>query len=107
MLEQGVTPAPQRKQNWLATASIIANVALVGALVFYASSGSDVASSMTATRSMNRMVMPMSMNGRRPARLQVAAEQKPIVSTVALDAPVATTEEQMTCTSANGFDVDA
>merc|ERR1719453_1131021 len=112
----GAAPAPERKTNWIAKASIVANVALVGAvLCFVPWSGSN----NVAAPVMHRNVAPvhvaprmgMSMAGIAPRRrtlnrnTNVAA--KPVVHTVAMDAPVATTEESMTWTPAAGNDVDA
>uniref|UniRef100_A0A7S2TLK6 Phosphoribulokinase, chloroplastic n=1 Tax=Lotharella oceanica TaxID=641309 RepID=A0A7S2TLK6_9EUKA len=63
---------------------------------------------MTAVRAPVAPVMParMSMAGRRHS-VSAKASQRPVVSTIALDAPVATSEDALTWVAANGHDVDA
>eukprot|EP00470_Lotharella_oceanica_P012251 CAMPEP_0170186476 /NCGR_PEP_ID=MMETSP0040_2-20121228/39217_1 /TAXON_ID=641309 /ORGANISM="Lotharella oceanica, Strain CCMP622" /LENGTH=496 /DNA_ID=CAMNT_0010433233 /DNA_START=1 /DNA_END=1491 /DNA_ORIENTATION=- len=115
MLETGsIAAAPKRREtSWVAVASIVANVAMVGTLIAFASMGSTsnvaaVAPAMTAVRAPVAPVMParMSMAGRRHS-VSAKASQRPVVSTIALDAPVATSEDALTWVAANGHDVDA
>jgi len=101
--------APKRKASWLATASIAVNVALVGAVVAYASFQSgEVASVAPAMRASTATMMTprFSMAGRRSVQLQ-KQQPKATVATIALDAPVATSEDTMTWVAADGHDVDA
>merc|ERR1719498_567444 len=110
ILGQGLAPVPQRKSNWFAKASIVVNVALLGLVRCFVpwSGASNVASPVAqrqmAPRAFTPVPMPM---GRAPRRqFNIKAQNKPVVSTVTLDAPVATTEDQMTWAKASGFDVD-
>jgi len=111
ILGEGIAPAPQRKSNWFAKASIVANVALVGAVLCLVpwTSNNDVAA---PAMQRSRVFQPVSMAGHRVQhaarpKFNMKAQSKPTVSVIALDAPVATTEDQMTWSAANGFDVDA
>merc|ERR1711937_115661 len=111
MLETGI--APRRKQtSMVAVASIAANVALIGAVVCFVpfSGSNDVAATIAPMTVRARMPTHFSMAGMktapRDARVSVKAS-KPIVSTVALDMPVATSEDTMSWASAAGNMVDA
>ncbi|GAB5370919.1 hypothetical protein AAMO2058_001534600 [Amorphochlora amoebiformis] len=113
MLETGapVASAPKRKSSWIATASIAANVALLTALVCFVSFGSaNQVGAVAPATSIRAPVMNaprMSMAGRRTPALERKMKAQAVVSTVTLDAPVATSEATMTWSSANGYDVDA
>mmetsp|Transcript_36184 Transcript_36184/g.58513 ORF Transcript_36184/g.58513 Transcript_36184/m.58513 type:complete len:490 (+) Transcript_36184:75-1544(+) len=111
MLPETARVVQPKKTNVYAIASVVANVALVGALL-YTQTG-EVGASVAASSRVHvapRMVAPkFSMSGLRPAQREarVAAHGKGVVSTVALDAPVATSEDSMTWSLAKGNEVDA
>jgi len=114
MLETGsIAAAPKRRgTSWVAVASIVANVAMVGTLIAFASMGSTsnvaAAPAMTMTSVRAPVMAPrMSMAGRRASSVSAKASQRPVVSTIALDAPVATSEDALTWATAKGHDVDA
>jgi phosphoribulokinase len=114
MLEQGIAPAPRKRTSWVARASIIANVALVAALIGYvAFSGNSAVGAPVAARStvampmVSRMPMNMRTQARAPRHSLRPQATKPVVSTIAMEAPVAASEDTMTYRPANGNDVDA